>query len=522
MSPNFAGALADVLDPPAHRVDYEDDYETWLRRMFPARFTAPMAEHHHDFWRWVESIEPGVRPDDAFIAAWNRGGAKSSSLEAAVVRLGALGKRRYVLYICLTQDPQAEEHVSNIESLLSSPRLAQAYPLLCMRALTKYGAAKGWSRTRLRTASGFVVDATSLDSAARGAKHEDTRPDLIVIDDIDDQEDTLRTVEKKVRKITRAILPAGSPDVAVMYGQNLVHKNSVMSRLCDRADEPADFLHNRHVSGPVPALRDMAWEYKIREDGRRIPTIVAGEPTWAGKTLETCQADMDDWGVSAFEAEAQHSVEAPPGGIYDHVEFEHADWGVHPDFVVTTVWMDPAVTDKEQSDSHGIQADALGIDGRIYSLFSWERRASSEVALELAIEKAFEFNSPIVGVETDQGGDLWAGAFERAMQSVLKKHQNIAIEVKLGKKTRPRFMPRKAGEGHGSKVHRQQLVVADYERARIVHLLGTHAVLERALKRFPKTKPLDLADARYWSWWWLREGMGQVTRMGDRRGRGRR
>jgi hypothetical protein len=43
-------------------------------------------------------------------------------------------------------------------------------------------------------------------------------------------------------------------------------------------------------------------------------------------------------------------------------------------------------------------------------------------------------------------------------------------------------------------------MVADYERGRVVHVLGHHEILERALRRFPVAKPYDLHDAAYWSW----------------------
>jgi hypothetical protein len=40
---------------------------------------------------------------------------------------------------------------------------------------------------------------------------------------------------------------------------------------------------------------------------------------------------------------------------------------------------------------------------------------------------------------------------------------------------------------------------------------GTHATLERALNRFPKTKPLDLVDVAYWSWQDLNGGGGLAS-----------
>jgi hypothetical protein len=50
-------------------------------------------------------------------------------------------------------------------------------------------------------------------------------------------------------------------------------------------------------------------------------------------------------------------------------------------------------------------------------------------------------------------------------------------------------------------------MLTDYERGRIIHVLGTHEVLERALKRFPVQKPYDLVDAAGWSWRDLTDGL---------------
>ena len=49
-----------------------------------------------------------------------------------------------------------------------------------------------------------------------------------------------------------------------------------------------------------------------------------------------------------------------------------------------------------------------------------------------------------------------------------------------------------------------------YETGRFRHVLGTHPLLEAALDRFPKTPPLDLADASYWSWHDI-TGQGEIA-----------
>lgn len=167
-----------------------------------------------DLWSYVWALDRGVRPS-AFIAVWFRGGTKSTSCELAVAALAAMRKRRYALYVCATQD-QADDHVANIATMFESPRFAVIYPKAASRKLSRYGHSRGWRRNRLRTASGFTIDAIGLDTAARGAKMEEDRPDVMILDDLDEENDDKRAVDKKIRALTRKLLPAGSDDLAVL------------------------------------------------------------------------------------------------------------------------------------------------------------------------------------------------------------------------------------------------------------------------------------------------------------------
>ncbi len=488
-SPNPFTIAADLLVPGQMyhhgRLDGAD-WAEWLTSVLGSYCTAPFAPHHAQFWAWVWAIEPGIRPDP-FVAIWARGAAKSSSAEMAVVVLAARAKRRYALWVCATQE-QADDHVSNVATMLESRQIETNYPSLADRMMGKYGNSKGWRRNRLRTAAGFTLDAIGLDTAARGAKLEEYRPDLIIFDDIDSGDDSPEITERKIRTITRALIPAGSPDVAILAIQNLIHPDSIFAQL---ADGRAKFLRRRRVSGPIPAIEGLV--YADRDD-RTV--ITAGEPTWAGQSMAACQAIIDDSGISAFLAECQHDVTAAPGGMYDHLRWNRCTWEQVPwgMLVRTVVWVDPAGTSSSTSDSCGLQADAIAVDGTIYRLHSWEERATPQEAIIRALRVASWLGADKVGIETDYGGDTWLSVFAEARRAT-------GIDVA--------FDSEKAGAGHGSKTHRSAQMLADYERPRrIIHVEGTHLVLEAALRRFPRTKPFDLADACFWSWRDLRMNSG--------------
>lgn len=284
-----------------------DQWDKWLNQLFPNLFYHSFTDRHAQFWQHVESIKAGVKPP-AFFAVWPRGGGKSTNAEAAVVRLGALEKKRFCLYVRSIQD-KANESVSNIGAMLENSNFAKNYSQMSERKLGRYGNSKGWKVNLLRCNNGFSVAALGFDAAVRGIKIEEFRPDLIIIDDIDDKSDSWELINKKVQTLTRDILPAGSTDCAVIGIQNLIHYNGIFTQL---VNDKADFLKDRIISGPYPAIED--FEYDTDVDGKYI--ITAGRATWEGQNLETCQAQMNEWGISAFIEEAQHLILKKTGRVY--------------------------------------------------------------------------------------------------------------------------------------------------------------------------------------------------------------
>jgi hypothetical protein len=458
------------------------DWHNWLLYLFPSYISAPFADRHVELWAWGWSIQTGIRPRP-FVAVWPRGGAKSTSAELLTVALGAREQRKYAWYISGVQD-QADKHVETIGSALESATVERYYPDLARRKVGKYGNSRGWRRNRLRSASGFTIDALGLDTASRGAKIEEQRPDLMILDDIDDKLDRPAATAKKIATITSTLLPSGAPGLAVLAIQNLLLPNGVFAQLV----AGAEFLADRILSGPYPAIDGFGYETR---DG--IATITGGTATWAGQSLAICQQQITTWGITAFEHEAQHEVDAPAGGMFDHLEYRHCAWDAVPDLVRTSVWVDPAITSTDDSDAMGIQADGIDAEDTIYRIYSWEAVTTPQDCLRRAIMKAVELGADTLGVETDQGGDTWQSVFSEAWR-------RLSEEGLVKEASKPLFKQAKAGAGHGPKAHRASQMLAEYEHGRFVHVLGTHTALEKALRRFPKAKPFDLVDAAYWSW----------------------
>jgi hypothetical protein len=502
----------------------------WLPTLFPRTFNKPFAPRQAEFWEWIEILRPGEKPDpSAFFAVWPRGSGKTTSAETAVSRVGAKETRKFVLYVRSTQD-KANESVANIAALLESREIERYYPALASRKVGKYGNARGWRLDMLRCANGFNVLALGLDAAVRGVKLEDFRPDLIVFDDIDDEHDSAKTIKKKVDILTKSIIPAGASHCAYLGVQNVIHANSIFNQVIEGI---ADFLHDRHVSGPHPAVANLT--YEARDGGGYI--ITGGTATWDGQPLDLCEKQMNEWGLSAFLREAQHEVD-DAGGIWDHVVFRHCDWRELPDLITGEVWCDPAVTATDESDNNGIAAGGIDSSGNIYVTWSWESIDTPLNVIKRAILKCLELGFAAVGCETDQGGDTWRSVYYQAWRELLENDDYPFITTAAVVRSldgwqdllgdgasldgvkdetavflyddgwrpvrRPKFRSAKAGAGHGSKVERNQRMLTDYERGQVIHARGAHVAAEKALRRFPN-KPLDLADALYWLWFHLQK-----------------
>jgi len=434
-----------------------------------------------------------VRPQP-MVAIWPRGHGKSTGAELGAISLAARGIRKYGLYVCGSQE-QADDHVANVGNLLENSVVADRYPDLAERRVGKYGSSKGWRVNRLWTKAGFVLDAVGLDTASRGVKLDEQRPDFMIVDDIDRERDKSVEVDRKIAALTRGLIPAGSRDLAILMIQNLVHSDSVFARI---ADKKAGFLIDASISGPVPAVENLEWV--IGDDGARITN---GRATWVGMNLEVCQSMVNDMGLTAFLAECQHEETELKGGMFDHLDFEaiRIDPADVPALRDIHCWLDPAISSTDGSDCMGIQIDAIGVDKRLYRLWSWEQVVSPLVAVQTALRACWRIGEQygtkvsVFGIETDQGGDTWESVFREAVTSLQDDYLDTDTDTYLI----PKYQHAKAGSV-GGKVERLSHMLVDYERGRFRHVTGTHLELERALQRFPRHKPYDLVDAAYWSW----------------------
>ncbi len=457
----------------------------WVLAIYRNIFSRPFGPQHIELLDWAWDVQQGVRANP-FVAVWSRGFGKSTTAETVAVMLGAREQRKYLLYVSETQE-LADSHLLAIRGMIESPILKSYYPTFASPKISKEGHSKGWRHNRLYCGNGYVIDAIGLDTAKRGSRIMDARPDFMIFDDIDSKGDGPVITRKKIETITTSLLPAGSLDCSVCFVQNMIISTGVFAQL---AQQTPPFLKNRILSGPFPALTNFSWSM---DSAGKI--TIEGEPTWKAFGVSECQRIVEEIGLTAFRSEYQHEI-TNEGSLFENIKFQRiAIRDMLPTWR-TVVAVDPAVSNSDGSDNHGIAVSAIDDKGNIYFLDSWEKRASPELALRKAFYFAIKYNADLVRIEANNGGTLFLTLWD-----IIVEDSGIDVDRIPGVELV------RATSSTGSKMERASQMIVDYELKKLFHAINdqnTYIELEEALRRFPIRGSDDQVDACYWAWECLR------------------
>lgn len=154
-----------------------------------------------------------------------------------------------------------------------------------------------------------------------------------------------------------------------------------------------------------------------------------------------------------------------------------------PDMKQLVVAIDPATTDTENSDEHGIVVAGKGDDDRGYVLEDVSLSGSPDQWAKKAIRAWASWKADHIIVETNNGGDMCVHTLNMTARDLFRS----------GELTEPTVPIKKVTASRG-KVTRAEPVSALYEQNRISHL-GTHSALEDQMCQF--TSDFDRQAAGY-------------------------
>lgn len=165
-----------------------------------------------------------------------RGSAKSTIVTFSYTLWAILGQqqKKYVVIVCQTR-AQAKQHMMNIRDELERNELLRS-DLGPFREEND----SEWATSSLVFENmGARITIASLDQSVRGFKHKQHRPDLIILDDVEDMKST-QTMESRNKTFdwfTREIIPLGDTKTRIILVGNLLHEDSLMMRLKSKIDK---------------------------------------------------------------------------------------------------------------------------------------------------------------------------------------------------------------------------------------------------------------------------------------------
>lgn len=303
-----------------------DDYDFFVSTYFPHYVRSPhkSALHRYLFSRLPQIVNSEKSETDAIAAP--RGEAKSTLVsQLFVLWCLVTGRKRYPVIVMDSID-QAYPMLEAIKAEFEfNPRLAMDFP-------EATGQGRVWQAGTIVTRNNAKVQVAGSGKKLRGLKHGPYRPDLCVLDDIENDEQ-VRNPEQRDKLqswLTKTVLPLGGAGAKfdVVYIGTILHYDSVLNRtLSNKLWRSAKFK----ALLKWPDRMDLweRWEERLRNDGEeaadafyqehREAMEAGSECSWAARPLLALMKIRARDGHDTFDSEYQNDPVAGDNAPFAHV-----------------------------------------------------------------------------------------------------------------------------------------------------------------------------------------------------------
>ena len=226
----------------------------------------PQEKKHSEFHNFLFDTLPKSISNEKFkkleIAA-PRGNAKTTFISRYFPLWVIIKKSKNFIFLISDTIDQASENLEAIKiHLEENPRLLQDFPEAC-------GIGRKWTEKEIITANNIKIKVAGTGKRIRGANFLDSRPDLIICDDLENDEN-VRTLEqrKKLQSwFEKVVLELGPPDgsATYLYIGTIIHYDSLIMRIKKRGDF---IFYKFKALKQLPKRMDLweKWERILKED----------------------------------------------------------------------------------------------------------------------------------------------------------------------------------------------------------------------------------------------------------------
>lgn len=221
------------------RRDLEADPVEWCRYMFPAYAKYEFAPFH------TKAIKRIIdNPEWYEVLSWSRELAKSTIVMMTMMYLALTKRKRFFILTSATVDSAKRLLTPYRINFEVNPRIKQIYG--------EQQNLGSWTDTDFTTRGGAKFLALGAGSAPRGSRNEAVRPDVLIADDFDTDEDCRNpeTLKKKWDWFNEALYPTRSisEPTLVLWCGNIIAKDCCIVRAGRQADH-WDIINIRDKQG---------------------------------------------------------------------------------------------------------------------------------------------------------------------------------------------------------------------------------------------------------------------------------
>ena len=424
---------------------FNKDLHGFARNILKDHMVLEIPEFHKEIYDIITSGEKRVA-----IAA-PRGHAKSTIISLAYTLWNALHEKKKFIIICSDTFPQAKMFLETIKTEIETNALLKSI----------YGNQKTdkWTESDIELRCGVRIMAKGAEMKFRGLKYGRHRPDLIIIDDLENDEmvESKERRDKLERWFNGTLLPATDIDTGqIVYIGTILHDDALLIKVLNR------------YPGWITRL------YKaIQDDGSALwPEHLSVE------TLERMKQEHTSVGLlDIFMCEYMNDPITDENREFKREFFKYYHEVPELRAMKIAITVDPAISKKEKADYSVIYVQGVDKDNKRYCL-DYTRKRLDPYELCNEIFRLYDKWKPwTVGIEKV--------AYQEALIYIVKdemRKRNVFFKVSEISTRREKEMKIRG-------------LVPMY-RAGVMYHSPKHTELEEELLRFPKGRTDDIIDAQ--------------------------
>ena len=216
-------------DPVVRRQIARQSHFMFFNIYFPTYITYPFAEFHKDIFRITEDQSNKLA---CILSFRNSGKSTIVSTSHSLWSILGIQQKKFVVIICQTQ-AQAKQQMANIKYKLEEPNS------LLTSDLGPFHDDSEWSMSSIVFDNlGARITVASIDQSIRGIRHFEHRPDLLILDDVEDLHSSRikESRDKLFEWFTREVAPLGDIGTQIILLGNLLHIDSMIMRIARRIE----------------------------------------------------------------------------------------------------------------------------------------------------------------------------------------------------------------------------------------------------------------------------------------------